>query len=259
MNSGMVVTFLLFPVRDIERNAHRCVVIYDRDAIINARKSAGLATNLARREEDAAGKQQVTSIRMTAPSDSPSQSQNQSANPKARVAPSQSQDAPSHNSSEQAARPAHPGAVNGDAPREKTLLQDTGADVFFPTGKEKWSKTSHGLKIAVQSRIVDAKQRQVSVSVRNTLSIPIRIAPGHPELQIQTLGEKGQILQFEPITRQKVASSLPDEMIAPGQTARYLITYEAPVLGSKQRLGVAVAQINAADEPVVMELTSGTR
>lgn len=51
MSSGMSVTLLFYAVRTIEENAHRCVVTYDRDAIVKARQAAGLATNLDRREE----------------------------------------------------------------------------------------------------------------------------------------------------------------------------------------------------------------
>jgi hypothetical protein len=257
MNSGMVVTFLLYPVSDIERNAHRCVVMYDRDAIINARKSAGLATNLARREESAVGKQPATSIRMTTPSDSAQPLQSMPTNPQTPASPSPPQNTPSNSSTEQTTKA--PASASGNTSGERASPENAGNDSWFPTGKEKWSKSHHGLKVAVQTRTVGAKHRQVAVSVRNTLSVPVRIVPGHPELQIQTLDEKGRVLQFEPVARLKVACSIADGMIAPGKTARYLITYETPVLGAKQRLGVAVAQTNAADEPVTVELSSGTR
>jgi len=31
MQSGVVVTFLIYPVRELSQNAHRCVVMYNRD------------------------------------------------------------------------------------------------------------------------------------------------------------------------------------------------------------------------------------
>jgi hypothetical protein len=67
------------------------------------------------------------------------------------------------------------------------------------------------------------------------------------------------VLQVEPVKPLKIEASNNHGLIAPGSTARYLITYETPVLGAKQRLCVAVAQSGAADEPVVIELTKGTR
>src|SRR5213078_3320980 len=50
MQSGVVVTFLIYPVRELSQNAHRCVVMYNRDEVVAARKAAGLAVNLDGRE-----------------------------------------------------------------------------------------------------------------------------------------------------------------------------------------------------------------
>ena len=71
--------------------------------------------------------------------------------------------------------------------------------------------------------------------------------------------ERRRVLQVEPIKSLKIEASATDGLIAPGGTARYIITYEAPILGANQRLCAAIAQINAADEPVIIELTKGTR
>jgi hypothetical protein len=244
MNSGMIVTFLIYPARDIEHNAHRCVVMYDPKAITDARRAAGLAINLDRKEEIVTGKQQPAAIRPTALPDA----QNNSAlRPLEKAAPTVNPPT--------SALPAR----TDDTAAKNAVLKPTPIDYPVIEGKEKWSKPLHGLRIAAQTTVVDAKQRHVLVSVRNTLSIPIKIVPGHPELQIQTLDDKGRVLQVEPVTRLKFGSSTPDGMIGPKQTARYQIAYEIPVLSAKQRLSVAVAQVNAADEPITMELTAGTR
>ncbi len=232
MNSGMVVTFLIYPTRDIERNAHRCVVMYDPKAITDARRTAGLAINLDRKEEALSGKQQASSIRLVSPPPG---------------------------SPEKAAAPQQASPAKTDDAKEKAAPRPTLIDYPVVEGKDQWSKSLHGLKIATQTRIIDARQRQVLVTVRNTLSSPVKIVSGHPELQIQTLDEKRRVLQVEPVASLKVESSTIDGMVAAKQTARYLLTYEAPVLGAKQRLSVAVAQVNAADEPVTLELTAGTR
>ena len=50
MQSGVVVTFLIYPVRELSQNAHRCVVMYNRDEVVAARKAAGLAVNLDGRD-----------------------------------------------------------------------------------------------------------------------------------------------------------------------------------------------------------------
>jgi hypothetical protein len=233
MNSGMVVTFLLYPVRDIERNAHRCVVTYDREAIIDARRAAGLATNLDKGGEKAVVIQSAMSARI-APSV-------ETVAPPAAIASTQSI--------------ANEKEMTSEAPPSKSPIYNTS----FPDEKDKWSKRVHGLKIAARCIVVNAQQRQVVVAVHNTLTKPVKIVPGYPELYIQTLDDKGRVLQTESLKRANIDISSSNQVIGPGEMVRYLIWYEAPVLGARQRLGVAVAQINAADEPVTMELTTGTR
>jgi hypothetical protein len=52
MTSGMVVTLVIYPVLSLEQVVHRCVVRYDREAIVGARQVAGLAVNLDKQEEE---------------------------------------------------------------------------------------------------------------------------------------------------------------------------------------------------------------
>ncbi|PYP84568.1 MAG: hypothetical protein DMF61_19400 [Blastocatellia bacterium AA13] len=52
MGSGMVVTFLIYPVRELSQMAHRVVVLYDRVAVVAARRAAGLAVNLEEKEQE---------------------------------------------------------------------------------------------------------------------------------------------------------------------------------------------------------------
>src|SRR5215831_7173618 len=46
MRSGLVVTFLFYPVEDLAQNVHRCVLSYNRDEVIARRRAAGLPVNL---------------------------------------------------------------------------------------------------------------------------------------------------------------------------------------------------------------------
>jgi hypothetical protein len=127
------------------------------------------------------------------------------------------------------------------------------------TPDQKWSKPLHGLSVMAQTQMLSADKRLAMVTVRNTLGVPLRVVPGQPELLVETLNDQGHVLQVEPVARLNVESSNPQGMIAPGAVVRYQIAYEVPILGAKQRLAVAVAQMNAADEPVIVELTAGTR
>jgi hypothetical protein len=261
MSSGMVVTFLLYPVRNIEQNAHRCVVMYDRDAIVGARKAAGLATDLDRSGVASTNRQRITSIRMTSETESsPSQRQSIDQQP-----PVRSESAGTNSLLKQKEDTRISKAGNGGGSEKATRLQNLRFEDLFPKGKENFGDSIHGLKIAARTHAIFVKQNQaaqavrIAVAVRNTLDVPVKIVPGHPELQVQTLDKKGHVLQVEPIKLLEVDSSAPNGVIAPRQTACYLLTYEAPIIGAKQRLSVAVAQINAADEPVTMELTAGMR
>jgi len=238
MTSGMVVTLLIYPVRDLDQVVHRCVVRYEREAIVSARQKAGLAVNLDRREEGEKPKPAVASlyyapvvkpttteassiITQPAPNASPLPIAN---NGKAEVASSAPITAPT------------PSVRSTEIKISKENNPPPGALENAGNGKLNWSKTQHGLKAAAQTRAIDARKRLVAVSVRNTLDVPVKLAPNQPELCIQTLDDKGRVLQVEPVKPLKIETSRPDSLIAPDETARYLITYEAPILGAKQRL-----------------------
>lgn len=263
MTSGMVVTLLVYPVRDLGQVVHRCVVKYDRDAIISARQAAGLAVNLDQRSEAATSKVAITSfqfapvLKMTAAA----VTAQPALSPASLFAPSMTVPAASETMQAKVKAPAASTVPQVRATEVKAKKGDDKQPVRWEGwgGKLKWSKPLHGLKAAAQTRALDARERLVLVTVRNTLSEPMKIAPGHPELAVQTFDEHGRVLQVEPVKPLKIELANPDDLLAPGATTSYLISYEAPVLGAKQRLCVAVAQLNAADEPVTVELTTGTR
>src|ERR1044072_1609483 len=50
MRSGLVVTFLFYPVADLAQNVHRCVLSYKRDEVVARRRAAGLPVNLDQKE-----------------------------------------------------------------------------------------------------------------------------------------------------------------------------------------------------------------
>src|SRR5438067_2171044 len=53
MRSGLVVTFLFYPVEDLAQNVHRCVLNYNRDEVVARRRAAGLPVNLDDKEQGA--------------------------------------------------------------------------------------------------------------------------------------------------------------------------------------------------------------
>ncbi len=265
MTSGMVITLLIHPAREFEQVVHRCVVRYDRDAIIKARQAAGLAVNLDQRDENTAVKGpasvQVAPLPKLAPEtaapSTPASQPTQNVVSPASASPASTKE---EDRAEVAIVNAPPSTPKLIIRATETRASKEGKDEPARwEEKVKWSKSFHGLKVAAQTRVVNADRRQALVSVHNTLSMPVNIAPAQPELSIQTLDDHERVLQVEPVKPLKIEVSHFHGLIAPGQTAFYLITYETPVLGAKQRLCVAVAQSAAADEPVVVELTKGIR
>jgi len=356
MQSGMIVTFLLYPVRDLAQNAHRCVINYNRGAIVAARRAMGLAVNLSG-EEKPDVKVETTSIRIapaeenTVPKDEkntpaprleppvvsvPSEARLQpvaGATGSSAPAPTPTPRVVGEKVETTVAEPVIPPVVRsevqlprearqtapailqtsavqnlapnkslvsvseapvppppesaGSAPAAKSTLTEA---IKSPSAKKSkasvavsesslasknsarakkderadgltanWSKPVHGLSVAAETGVIDAERRVLYVAIKNTLATPVRIVPGQPELLVGTLDEKGKVLQVEPVRRLGVESSTSDGMIAPGATATYVIAYEAPILGARQRFSVAVAQTNAADEPALVDLVPGKR
>jgi hypothetical protein len=232
---------------------------------VGARQAAGLAVNLDR-HDPATPKNIITSfqytplLKLNSASSTPQQSLGENiVFPLPEPATKRTDEGEGGKTKAPPPTSATPQARATEIKVKKEAKERTGPWDGWDSGKLRWSKPLHGLKAAAQTRAPNADERQVLVTVRNDLSIPLKIAPSQPELTVQTLDDKGRVLQVEPVKISKVELEQPDGLIAPGEKRRYLISYEAPVLGAKQRLCVSVSQSNAADEPVVVELTTGTR
>ena len=227
MTSGMVITLLLYPTRDFNQTVHRCVVRYDRAAILSARKAAGLDVNLDRREEVAvhrlAASWQVAAL----------------LKPVAEAAPLPVSPTPS---------PPIPTKPVEEAP---VLLTQRLEALAAP---KIWSKPRHGIQAALQSLTLKDGQRQVLITVRNTLATPVHLVPGQPELSLRTLDRKGRVLQVETIKPLSVDASNTTGLLAPQGIASYLLTYQTPILVSGQKLFVMLAESNSADDPLLLEI-----
>ncbi|HRH44002.1 MAG TPA: hypothetical protein PKY82_20390, partial [Pyrinomonadaceae bacterium] len=113
-----------------------------------------------------------------------------------------------------------------------------------------WSKDSHGLSLAVSPAIeIDAAQRLVIVAVRNNSTTKLRLVPGTPELQIVTVDGNRNPLQTERLERIYVETTSFEGLILPGSTSYYALVYQAPVIGTSQRLRILVSHREAADAP----------
>ncbi len=255
MQSGMVVTFLVYPVQYLAQQAHRCVVNYDRNEVIAARRAAGLAVNLDGTEGD---RPRTASVRVAPASGGVTDA----------TANSTSTAAPRVNPASLRPVIAEIEASQSPAKRDK---KDNGepslaahnalaAAIKSPGSFKKWGDPVQGLSVSLsQVREVDNRFRVVVIAVRNTESAAIRIVQGAPDIYVQTLDKKGNPLQVEQIKKLEVQTTAVDGAIPAGATCYYAVVYETPVLGASQRLRVAIAQINAADEPSSAEMTPSVR
>jgi len=245
MQSGLVVTFLIYPVRELSQNAHRVVVTYNREEVVAARRAAGLAVNLDGKDPEPPKRDNTVRFGDYASGDtgpelisSPSATKERAvliADVNSTVA-----DERARSGKASKKKPKVPEAAN-------RALKDA---VKSPARVGEFSKPSHGLSLAVAPVTdLDAGTRMVLVGVRNDSKDALRLVPGSPEIYVQTFDDQGKALQIEQVKRLHVESTSLDGKLTAGSIAYFAVVYEAPILGARQRLRVSVSQTDAADEP----------
>ncbi|MGH9843913.1 MAG: hypothetical protein ACREEM_34695 [Blastocatellia bacterium] len=252
MRSGLIVTIWVYPVKLITQQTHRCVVSYDRAEVIAARRKAGLAVNLGEAETG------ETLAEAKAASETAAANSKPSLEPQAPLPAAPSDPDPvvadlevpaAGKSSELPAKGVPAAAV------KKALAQAMAEPKQFKT----WTPALHGLSLSVSTitREMNNGTTQLAlVAVRNSQSEAVRIVPGHPELFVETLDEKGKTLQVAPVRKLSSDSTTTNSVVPAGATVYFALAYPTPVLGVKQRLRVAVGQTNAADDPAAADLTA---
>jgi len=249
MQSGLVVTFLVYPVRDLSQNAHRCVVMYDRNEVVASRRAAGLAVNLDGTDPQPP-KRDSGAVRF---GDYPEQPDGAQPVFVSGRKPGLTADV----NSEQADARARSGKVSKKKPKVPEAANHALREAVKSPGKVgAFSKPSHGLSLAVAPAVdLDTSTRLLVVGVRNDSQGGLRVVDGNPELYVQTVDDQGKSLQIEQVKKLHVESTSLDGKIGAGEVAYFAIVYESPVMGARQHLRVAVSQTDAADEPVSKSLT----
>lgn len=265
MRSGLVLVLEFVPVASLSKNAHRCVINYNRDEVISARRTAGLAYNLG---EDV----KTTNQRNTrANSKLVSAGGGDSSEDKADETETDSETLPVRLASLEIRR----GQISRRSDEKSTKQPISGLELSRLVNKRlaeclknpqknlgAWSKSNLGLSLAV-SKVseIDAEQRLLIVAVKSDAAANLRLVKGVPELQIQTADEKGNALQTERIERIYVETTSFEGLIIPGATVYYAIVYRAPVMGANQRLMVLASHREAADTPstIILPNVSDTK
>ena len=252
MRSGLVLILELIPVAELRKNAHRCVVTYDRDAVISARRTAGLAYDLGGEGGSPVpmNSRAVSKLVAGVPQLEPS--------PVGR----QPENGPSINSVYADVPGSKPVRVKGaDKRRTEVEISALANKRLAESIKEPlkhlapWSKPEHGLELAV-SRIteLDPETRLVVVGVRNVTTANLRLVPGSPELQVQTSDSGGNGIQTTRIDPQYVESTTLEGLVQAGSIVYYALVYKAPILGINQNIRVLVAHREAADAPITWNI-----
>jgi hypothetical protein len=250
MQSGLVITLIVVPVSDVMYNAHRCVINYNREEVVAARKAAGLAVNLDGKDRPPA-RPNATTTRVGRPAGDEGDSEREAGNNVRLVADVDSTKADGKKP-KKGSKPADP-TVSAN----KALVASVKSSNKLFT---KWSASSHGMSVSLAPAVdLDERSRLVVVAVRNDTTDQLRLVPGNPDIFVQWFDEKSTPLNITEIKKLHVETTSVGGRIPAGQVVYYAIVYETPILGALQRVRVSVAQISASDQPVAADLTSEAR
>ncbi len=245
MRSGLLIALCIHPVKSAEQQTRRVVISYNRDEIIAARSRAGLAVNLGQVEsESQQASTSAAAVAAAAPTPPPVEEQRGKKEPPIGAATS---------------------ALGGDQPAEtKTdpLLANALKDALKRASSnpsqqfKKWSSTTNGLTVATRTYDLNEEVKIALVAVRNVEDESLRILPGHPELVIETLNEKGKVVQLSQVPKRLEETTAKSQVIPGGQTVYYAIAFAPPIMSTKQKLRVTVGQRAAADAPAGADISA---
>jgi hypothetical protein len=230
MDSGIAITFLVYPVALLKQQAHRVVISYNTEEVVHTRRSAGLATNLT-------GIQPSPELPAVA------------AKPVIKPEP----EPPIQ------IKPIEPANVQPPPPDYRAPAEAALRDAFKnPKWFRQWTRERHGLRISVlPTRDLNDTTRLVVFAVRNVGPETLRVISGYPDLYIETLNEHGRPVEAGTRVSKLHLSSSSSGGAIPARTTRYfVVVYGVPILGARQHLKLAVAHMSAADEPATADFTA---
>ena len=250
MRSGLVVTFLFYPVEDLAQNVHRCVLSYNRDEVVARRRAAGLPVNLdvERREETTAqsGAPTTISVENTSEGDKKTSESSPPLLPSGTPTSLRSTDEPK--------------TVTSSSPSEtdrkkesETLAYIRGAlqqAIKQPGQFKQWTRPSHGLKLSQMSvPVVGHSYSLAIIAIKNTTNDSLKFTPTSPDLVIEMVNDQGRPVNIESLKYLHLEASDSTGTIPPQGTTYYAVAYSPPVLGANQQIRLSIAHSNAADQP----------
>lgn len=265
MRSGLVVTFLFYPVEDLAQNVHRCVLSYNRDEVVARRRAAGLPVNLDTESRGEMAEQSAAPISITVENPPDEKKSNTSSNSAALVpaieTKSESTSKPTPESVVTALQPALSKDIAAIASKEVVAATRNALDEAKKKPKQfkHWTKPSHGLSLAILKPQVLKDYCLAIVAVRNNSTEALKLATDGPDLLLEMIDGQGKSLNIESIKRLYSESSGPPDGMTPGGITYFAVAFVPPALGAHQRVRLSVAQTNAVDEPASIMLSKTER
>jgi hypothetical protein len=261
MRSGLVVTFLFYPVADLAQNVHRCVLSYRRDEVVARRRAAGLPVNLDQKE---GGEKPVQSGAPASISVEPAEqakatdadpSYNSGFSPLENVSKRPDAKPNATAALNDILAPFANGTTNVNeravAAAKEQLARVMAESKIF----KNWTRPLHGIALSVVQHS-DLKEdfRVLLLAVRNAGSQPLKLMPGTPDLTLEMHDDKGRVINVQSIKPLHIEVSDSGSEVGVSRTIYYAIAYAPPPMGVRHRIKVVVAQTNAADEPASIAL-----
>lgn len=257
MRSGLVVTFLFYPVKDLAQNVHRCVLSYNRDEVVARRRAVGLPVNL---DTETRGEMTVQSAAPISISveDRPNGEEEKGPNP-SRPSPTLDPNAAplkaNASSGELGPSPLLDSAKSDQSEAIASIRDALQQAMKKPKQFKRWTHPLHGLKLSIVALpVTQQPYRLAIVAVKNTTNESLKLTPSSPDLVVEMVDDQGKPFNIESIKKLHSEPSEPAGLIQPGGTVYYAIAYVAPVLGARQRIRFSIGQSNAADEPASIML-----
>ena len=262
MRSGLVVTFLFYPVEDLAQNVHRCVLNYNRDEVVARRRAAGLPVNLDDKEQ---GGEKLTAQSAAAPTSTEIEKPKEGTQQQAPDSPSTSEVKAKEIKDGRVGPPALGNTVVSPATDNKSEVVASLRNALENAAKKpkqfkNWTHSIYGLKLAILEEPDSGKPfRVLTVAVKNTTSASLKLVADGPELSVETVDDQGATVNVHSITKTHIEVSNTSGDIAAGTTVYFAIAYVPPTLDVHQRVKILVAQTNAADQPASLKLATSAR
>lgn len=250
MRSGLVVTFLFYPVEDLAQNVHRCVLSYNRDEVVARRRAAGLPVNLdvERREETTAQSGAPTTISV----ENTSEGDKKTSESSPPLLPSGTPTSPRSTDEPKTVTSSSPSETDRKKESE-TLAYIRGAlqqAIKQPGQFKQWTRPSHGLKLSQMSvPVVGHSYSLAIIAIKNTTNDSLKFTPTSPDLVIEMVNDQGRPVNIESLKYLYLEASDSTGAIPPQGTTYYAVAYSPPVLGANQQIRLSIAHSNAADQP----------